>query len=50
MKTSSNYPRRHEDRKVQKLLGRIGKKLQEKGIALNSFNPAAPKKRPSNAA
>jgi hypothetical protein len=39
MKTSPNYPQLHEDRKAQKLLERIGKKLQEK----NSLQAAAPK-------
>jgi hypothetical protein len=49
MKTTPNYPQRHEDRKAQKLLDRIGKKLQEKGTTQNSLQAASPKKRPSAA-
>ncbi|HKM46707.1 MAG TPA: hypothetical protein VJX69_03935 [Terriglobales bacterium] len=49
MKTSPNYSRRHEDRKAQKLLERIDKKLQEKGTTQNSLQAASPKQRPSAA-
>ena len=42
MKTSPKYPLCHEDRKAQKLLDRIDKKLREKATA------QAPKRPPRN--
>jgi len=49
MKTSPNYPQCPEDRKVQKLVDRIDKKLQEKGTTQNSLQAASPKQCPSAA-
>ena len=48
-RTRPNYPQCHEDRKAQKLLDRIDKKLQKKGTTLNSLPAASPKQRPSAA-
>jgi hypothetical protein len=49
MKTSTHYPKFHEDRKAQKLLERIDKKLQEKSTTQNSLQEAYPKQPPSAA-
>jgi hypothetical protein len=49
LKTSPHYPQCHEDRKAQKLLERIDKKLQEKSATRNSLQAPYPKQRPSAA-
>jgi len=48
MKTSPKYPLCHEDRKAQKLLNRIDKKLREKATA-QALQAASPKQCPSAA-
>ena len=47
MKPNSNQPQCHEDRKAQKLLERIHKKLQEKGTNQNSIHMVSQKPRRS---
>jgi non-homologous end joining protein Ku len=47
MKASPNHPQYNEDRKAQKLLERIDKKLKEKGQ--NALQAAPPKQCPSAA-
>jgi hypothetical protein len=49
MKDSPNYPQCHQDRKVQELLDRIDRKLQEKAATQNSLQAAPSKQRPSAA-
>ena len=49
MRASRKYPQFHEDRKAQKLLDRIDKKLQAKNVPQNSPQ-AAPLKQSSSAA
>ena len=49
MKPSPNHSQCHEDRKTQKLLDRIHKKLQEKDTKQNSLQAASPKQCPNAA-
>jgi glutaredoxin len=49
MKTIPNYPQCHQDRKAQKLLDRIDKKLREIAATQNSLQAAPSKQRPSAA-
>jgi hypothetical protein len=44
MKASPKYPQCHQDRKVQKLLDRIDKKLREKATMQNSPQAASQNK------
>jgi hypothetical protein len=49
MKTSPNYPQRHQDRKAQELLDRSDKKLRENKTTQNSLQAASQKQRPTAA-
>ena len=49
MKTSPNSPQCHEDRKAQKLLDRIDKKLQAKSSAQNLLQAEATRQSPQAA-